>query len=104
MNDDNTVEQILTRLRRIEGQIRGLQRMFEQGRECEDVLTQLTAVRSGLEQVGLLIMDVHLRRCVLGDEAADGEKLATLRDALRLWTRLGLTVPDRSDTFPATDA
>jgi DNA-binding FrmR family transcriptional regulator len=50
-------ETLLTRLRRVEGQIRGIQRMLEEGRGCEDVLTQLAAARSALDQVGLLLMD-----------------------------------------------
>ena len=47
-------EALLARLRRIEGQIRGIHRMVSEDRVCEDVLTQLMAARSGLDQVGLL--------------------------------------------------
>ncbi|GAF90737.1 unnamed protein product, partial [marine sediment metagenome] len=48
-------EALLARLRRIEGQIRGIHRMVSEDRMCEDVMTQLMAARSGLDQVGLLI-------------------------------------------------
>lgn len=102
MEQHASVEQVLTRLRRIEGQVRGLERMVEQGRTCEDMLTQLTAILSGLEQVGLLLMDVHLERCVFQDAATDQQKLAALKQALRLWTRLGLTTLDRSASVPET--
>ena len=100
MDPMHSGDQLITRLRRIEGQVRGLQRMIEQGRECEDMLTQLTAIRSGLEQVGLLLMDLHLERCVLHGSSADQDQLAALREALRLWTRLGVTIPERVDTAP----
>ena len=87
-------DNILTRLRRIEGQVRGVQRMLEEGRECEDILTQLMAIRSGIEQVGLMMMDVHLERCVLGDFPPDSPHVQALREALRAWIRFGTTTPE----------
>jgi len=81
-------EALLARLRRIEGQIRGIQRMLEQGRECDDVLTQLMAARSGLDQAGLLVMDRHIERCLLAgvpNEAC----LRDLQRTLRAWLRFG---------------
>ena len=53
---------IVLRLKRIEGQIRGLQRMVEEGRQCGDVLTQLLAVRSSLDQVALLVMNEQIEK------------------------------------------
>ncbi len=88
------IENMLTRLRRIEGQVRGVQRMLEESRECEDVLTQLMAIRSGIEQVGLLMMDVHLERCLLGGFPAGSAQVQALREALRAWVRFGTTAPD----------
>ena len=79
---------LVARLRRIEGQIRGIQRMLEQGRECDDVLTQLMAARSGLDQAGLLIMDRHIERCLLAD-LPDSPALRNLQWALRMWLRFG---------------
>lgn len=58
-------DEITNRLRRIEGQIRGLQRMIEEQRECEAVLTQLMAARAALDRVGLLVADNYVRQCVL---------------------------------------
>src|SRR5687768_4507491 len=52
VNEDEVGRGVLNRLRRIEGQVQGLQRMLEGGRECEEVLTQIMAVRSSLDQVG----------------------------------------------------
>jgi DNA-binding FrmR family transcriptional regulator len=92
-------ETLLTRLRRIEGQIRGIQRMLEEGRGCEDILTQLTAARSALDQVGLLLMDWHIQRCVLGDLPSDEPTCQALREALKTWTRFGL-LPGAAEDLP----
>jgi DNA-binding FrmR family transcriptional regulator len=54
----------LKRLRRIEGQVRGLQRMVEQDTYCIDVLTQISAATKALESVALLLLDEHLGHCV----------------------------------------
>lgn len=83
------VDQILARLRRIEGQIRGIQRMLEEDRVCEDIVTQLMAARSSLDQVGLLIIDHHIDRCLTGQPPA--EALVQLQSLLRLWLRYGAT-------------
>ncbi len=85
-------EALLARLRRIEGQIRGVHRMLAEGRVCEDVLTQLMAARSGLDQVGLLVMDDHIERCLLSGLPSDAG-LRNLQQALRLWLRFGAPAP-----------
>ena len=85
------------RLRRIEGQVRGLERMLSEGRECEDVLTQLMAVRSGLEQVSLLLLDHHVKDCLLADTGVDPERLEGLRQTLRLWARFGAPAAQMPD-------
>lgn len=54
----------LVRLKRIEGQIRGVQNMVEEERYCIDIINQITAVCKALEQVGLLVMRRHLESCV----------------------------------------
>lgn len=59
------------RIRRIEGQVRGIQRMIEQDKYCIDVLTQISAITSALENVGLALLHEHLRHCVVGDDAID---------------------------------
>jgi len=80
-------KKLLDRLARIEGQVRGLRKMMEEQRCCEDVLTQLLAARSGLEQASLLILDRHLEDCVLSDASVDEATLTQLRDTLKLWSR-----------------
>lgn len=59
----------VTRLRRIEGQVRGIQRMVDAGAPCIDVLTQIAAARAALDAVGMMVLDARLRD--LFDEDAD---------------------------------
>lgn len=62
------------RINRIAGQVAGVQRMVEQGRACNDILQQVTAVRSALDQLGVLLLTEHLQTCVLHqDVEADGD-------------------------------
>lgn len=78
---------IQTRLRRVEGQVRGILRMLDEGRECEDVITQLTAVRAGLDQATLALLDHHVERCVLTGAAAEPDQLKQIQRAMRLIAR-----------------
>lgn len=55
---------LLSRLRKIEGQVRGLQRMVEEEKYCIDVLTQIASVRAATDKVGLIILNDHIRGCV----------------------------------------
>jgi CsoR family transcriptional regulator, copper-sensing transcriptional repressor len=80
-------KKLLDRLSRVEGQVRGLRKMLEDQRCCEDVLTQLLAARSGLEQASLLILDRHLEDCVLDSAQVGSETLTQLRETLKLWSR-----------------
>lgn len=84
---------IARRLRRIEGQARGLQKMLDDGRDCEEMLTQTMAMRSALDQVGARLMQYHLERCLLEGFDCDPERMARLRSALTLWTRFGQPAP-----------
>ena len=83
--DEN--KKLLDRLARVEGQVRGLRKMLEEQRCCEDVLTQLLAARSGLESASLLILDRHLEDCVLDGAAVDAPTMEKLRETLKLWSR-----------------
>jgi DNA-binding FrmR family transcriptional regulator len=71
-------EAYLKRLRRIEGQIRGLQRMVEQDKYCIDILTQVSAATKALQSFSLQLLDEHLSTCVV-DAAAAGGKEAELK-------------------------
>lgn len=62
--DTKTRDDLTARLRRIEGQIRGIERMIEQDTYCMDVLTQVSAAVSALEKVGLRLVGNHMRTCV----------------------------------------
>ena len=64
---------IMARLRRMEGQVRGVQRMVEEDQYCLDVLTQLSAIIAAARQTGLLVLEDHVRGCVLGSEQAQDE-------------------------------
>ena len=85
MSESASPEQLSARLRRIEGQIRGIAKMLESDRACEDVVTQLMAVRSGVDTVGALVLDTHIERCLSDAEGPD--QIAALRDSMRLWWR-----------------
>ncbi len=84
---DSRTSETLQRLRRIEGQVRGIQRMLEQGRECNDVLMQLMAIRSGVEEVSVQIIDLHIERCLFEGIEIDPEKRTELNRSIRLMTR-----------------
>jgi DNA-binding FrmR family transcriptional regulator len=67
-----TKDQLLARLRRIEGQIRGIEGMVEDDRYCIDILTQISAAQAALDKVALGLLDGHAHTCVVG--AAPGER------------------------------
>ncbi|MFN0096811.1 MAG: metal-sensitive transcriptional regulator [Dehalococcoidia bacterium] len=80
-------KKLVDRLSRVEGQVRGLRKMLEEGRNCEEVLNQLLAARSGLEQAGMVILDRHLADCILEGASVAPERMEQLRQTLRLWSR-----------------
>lgn len=69
-------DDLLKRLRRAEGQVRGVHRMVEEDVYCIDILTQVSAATKALERVALALLDDHLRHCV-ASAAADGGEVAT---------------------------
>jgi DNA-binding FrmR family transcriptional regulator len=70
------VDRVLNRLRRIEGQVRGLQRMIEEGKDCESVLTQLSAVKSALDRVGIHLISHRMKECLETGTATDIDEAA----------------------------
>lgn len=69
---------LLQRLRKIEGQVRGVQRMLEEDRYCVDVLVQLAAIRSAVSAVGASLLESHVRGCVASAlRSGDGERAVT---------------------------
>ena len=83
-------DQLLKRLRRIEGQVRGIERMVEDDRYCIDVLTQISAAQAALDKVALGLLDGHARHCVVGGpEEAQGERTEELMAAVGRLLRRG---------------
>ena len=82
---------ILARLRRMEGQVRGVQRMVEADQYCVDVLTQLSAIIAAARATGLLVLEDHIRGCVLGTcrhgHEDQEEILSELTEAIERFTR-----------------
>jgi DNA-binding FrmR family transcriptional regulator len=73
-----TKDQLLGRLRRVEGQVRGVERMVEEDRYCIDVLTQISAIQAALDKVALGLLDGHARHCMQeGATQGQGEEMAT---------------------------
>ena len=84
-------ELLVKRLKRIEGQVRGLQKMIEDGRDCESIVTQLVAVRAAIEGVGTLVLNNYMHLCFAnGVQSAGTESLAR---AISIWG--GIRVGDR---------
>ena len=78
------------RLRRIEGQVRGVERMVEEDRYCIDVVTQITAIQAALDKVALELLADHAEHCVVGsDPARQQERTTELMDAVRRLMRHG---------------
>jgi DNA-binding FrmR family transcriptional regulator len=85
-----TKDQLLTRLRRVEGQVRGLQGMVDDDRYCIDILTQISAVQAALDKVALGLVDGHTRHCVMGAEGDErGERATELMAAVGRLMRRG---------------
>jgi DNA-binding FrmR family transcriptional regulator len=79
-------EDILARLRRIEGQVRGIERMVSEEKYCIDILTQIAAANSALKKVAVGLLDDHIRHCVTESVAGDGD--AMVREATAAVERL----------------
>ena len=81
----------LNRLKRVEGQVRGLQRMVEEDAHCIDILTQVSAATKALDTVALSLLDDHLRRCVLDaahiDDAHANLKISEASEAIARFVR-----------------
>lgn len=80
---------MLQRLRKVEGQIRGIQKMIDDGRYCVDILTQLSAAQAALKKVGFMVLEDHIRGCVAqairegeGDDLVD-ELVSVIEKSIR---------------------
>ncbi|WDL98330.1 metal-sensitive transcriptional regulator [Alicyclobacillus sp. ALC3] len=78
------------RLKRIEGQVRGIHKMIDEDRYCVDILVQIAAIKSAIHQVGLTILESHTRGCVadaLSHNTGAKEKVDELMDVIRQFTK-----------------
>jgi DNA-binding FrmR family transcriptional regulator len=84
---EETVADVIRRLRRVEGQVRGLQQMLADGRDCRDIVTQLSAANKAIEQAGFVLVAAGLTWCLEDPErsAAEGYELA---DVQKMFTKL----------------
>jgi DNA-binding FrmR family transcriptional regulator len=87
VGDDDTINAVLTRLRRVHGQLAGVISMIEQGRDCKDVVTQLAAVSRALDRAGFKIVAAGLRECALG-VSSDGGAPMTEEELEKLFLAL----------------
>jgi DNA-binding FrmR family transcriptional regulator len=82
-------DEVLARLRRVEGQVRGLERMVTEDAYCIDILTQIAAANSALKRVAVGLLEDHLRHCIAeGTEASGGEREAKVLEASSAIDRL----------------
>ncbi len=88
MTIDNESDDLIVRPRRIEGQIKGIQKMMEERRPCRDVLTQIMAARSSLDQVGVQVFQREVAECLKSDTPEGNEQIHQLQDTIRLWSKM----------------
>jgi DNA-binding FrmR family transcriptional regulator len=79
---------LISRLKKIEGQIRGIQKMLGDDRECESIVTQLVAVRSAIESVGSLVLNNYMKICFRKDGQTEEDSINSLARCVALWGRV----------------
>jgi DNA-binding FrmR family transcriptional regulator len=91
MMDLETKARALGRLRRIAGQIQGVQRMLEGGKYCVDIMLQISAIQGALEQVSKLLMTQHIETCVMDSVRAgsDRERIRKIAEVIDVCSRYG---------------
>jgi len=80
-------EVLNTRLNRIEGQIRGLQKMIAEDKDCESILVQLSAIRGGIESVGSLILKNYMTLCISKKLGSEADNVEALSKAISIWMK-----------------
>jgi DNA-binding FrmR family transcriptional regulator len=84
---DDTIGDVTRRLRRVEGQIRGIQQMLADGRDCRDVVTQMSAASRALDQAGFVLVAAGLAWCLANPDTAAAEGYA-VEDVQRMFLKL----------------
>ncbi|QLQ22900.1 MAG: metal-sensitive transcriptional regulator [Paracoccaceae bacterium] len=75
---------VLNRMKRVEGQIRAIIRMMEEGKECRDVVTQLSAARSALDRASTIIVGKNLEQCIITAQADGEDTSETVEEAIKM--------------------
>ena len=83
-------EAVVKRLKRIEGQIRGLQKMVADERDCESIVTQLAAVRSAIDSVGALVLNNYIKICASRSNKSDRDVYESMVRVVGVWGRVHL--------------
>ena len=86
--DEMTKGMLLKRLRRIEGQVRGLEKMITDDRDCESLVTQMAAVRSAIESVGALVLNNYMNLCFQKGAETELDSIDSLARAISVWGRV----------------
>jgi DNA-binding FrmR family transcriptional regulator len=84
--DETTSRDVLLRLKKIEGQVRGVQRMIEDGADCGDVLNQVAAIKAAINRVGIIVFEKHARECIL--ESVNENNEERFQDIITMMGRL----------------
>jgi len=87
-SEEASQEILLKRLKRIEGQVRGIEKMIIDGRDCESLVTQLAAVRSAIESAGALVLNNYMKICFRKDAETESASIDSLARAISVWGRL----------------
>ena len=90
MRQHKDVEAVVKRLKRIEGQVRGLIKMVEGDKSCEEVLVQISSVKAALHKAGQVVLEAHLHNCVLDGirEGREEETIDKLSSAIEQFSRI----------------
>lgn len=86
--DEMTKGMLLKRLRRIEGQVRGLEKMIIDDRDCESLVTQLAAVRSAIESTGALVLNNYMKLCFRKGAESESSSIDSLARVVAIWGRV----------------
>ncbi|WP_432662278.1 metal-sensitive transcriptional regulator [Wukongibacter baidiensis] len=90
MANEESRKKITNRLRTLKGHIAGIEKMVEEGKECEDILIQIAAVKSSMHKIGMIIVEEHALDCLLNqedDECIDKEKAKKVIKTLLNYTK-----------------
>jgi DNA-binding FrmR family transcriptional regulator len=80
-------EVLNTRLNRIEGQLRGLRKMIDEDKDCENILIQLTAIRGGIESIGSLVLKNYMTLCMSKKLGSEMDNVEALSKAVSIWMK-----------------